>query len=159
MGDSLSRFDVNANSELDQELDERVIERVFDNASTFHRNDMVEGIVRRIDGDGIVVDIGSKSEGIIPLAEWREEGSAVAHPKIGDKIQVQIESEENEHGFIPLSFHKARQQEAWKTFLATRKEEDIVSGVVKREIKNGLLVDIGVTAFLPASHVHIRRPT
>jgi small subunit ribosomal protein S1 len=160
MGDSLRRFDGNeTDSELEQDLDECVIERVFDNATVFHQNDLVEGTVRQIDSDGVVVDIGYKSEGIIRLDEWRDDGNDIPLPTIGDKIQVLIESEEDNRGLIKLSFRKARQQKAWEEFLPRHKEEDVVSGVVRREIKGGLLVDIGVTAFLPASEVNIRRPT
>ena len=151
--DSLPRF------ELEQDLDDGLLERAFDTITGLHRNDLVEGTVRKIDNDGLVVDIGYKSEGIIPFDEWREEGSNIPLPRVGDKIQVLIETAEDDRDLIKLSFRKAMHQKAWENILVERKEGDVVSGVVRRAIQGGLLVDIGFAAFLPASQVDIRRPT
>src|SRR5205807_10053400 len=110
-------------------------------------------------GDDVIIDIGYKSEGIIKLEEWKEDGAdKPAQPQVGDNIQVLLETLEDEHGTISLSYRKAKRQKEWEAILAKHKEGDKVSGVVTRKIKGGLLVNIGVNVFLPASQVDIRRP-
>ena len=79
-------------------------------------------------------------------------------PKIGDEIQVLLEAVEDESGAIVLSYRKAKRQKEWEDVIAKHKEGDVVSGLVTRKIKGGLLVNIGVNVFLPASQVDIRRP-
>jgi small subunit ribosomal protein S1 len=124
-------------------------------------NQIVEGRVLRVDDDFILVDVGYKSEGIIPRNEW-EEGDEV--PAIGEKIRVLVEDTEDvagrhdDRGMIVLSKRKAEKIEKWMKVMETVHEGDTVSGQVTRKIKGGLLVDIGVNVFLPASQVDIRRP-
>ncbi len=122
-------------------------------------NKIVEGRVLNIVGDEVWVDIGYKSEGVIPLEEWKDEGlEQVAPPKVGDTIQVLLEAVEDESGAIVLSYRKAKRQKEWEDIIAKHKEGDVVAGNVTRKIKGGLLVNIGVNVFLPASQVDIRRP-
>jgi small subunit ribosomal protein S1 len=124
-------------------------------------NQIVEGKVLRIDDDFVLVDVGYKSEGIIPRDEW-EDGEAV--PEIGERIRVLVEDVEDiagrqeDRGMIVLSKRKAEKIEKWLKVMETVHEGDVVSGTVTRKIKGGLLVDIGVNVFLPASQVDIRRP-
>ncbi|MEX0642928.1 MAG: 30S ribosomal protein S1 [Pirellulales bacterium] len=124
-------------------------------------NQIVEGRVLRIDDDFVLVDVGYKSEGIIPRNEW-EEGDEV--PTIGDTIRVLVEDVEDivgnheARGMIVLSKRKAEKIEKWMKVMETVHEGDVVSGIATRKIKGGLLVDIGVNVFLPASQVDIRRP-
>jgi small subunit ribosomal protein S1 len=124
-------------------------------------NQIVEGKVLRIDDDFILVDVGYKSEGIIPRNEW-EEGEAL--PEVGETIRVLVEDTEDvagrhdDRGMIVLSKRKAEKIEKWMKVMETVHEGDTVSGQVTRKIKGGLLVDIGVNVFLPASQVDIRRP-
>jgi small subunit ribosomal protein S1 len=124
-------------------------------------NQIVEGRVLRVDDDFILVDVGYKSEGIIPRNEW-EEGEAL--PEIGETVRVLVEDTEDvvgrhdDRGMIVLSKRKAEKIEKWMKVMETVHEGDTVSGMVTRKIKGGLLVDIGVNVFLPASQVDIRRP-
>jgi small subunit ribosomal protein S1 len=125
-------------------------------------NQIVEGKVLRVDDDFVLVDVGYKSEGIIPRNEW-EEGEEL--PSVGDKIRVLVEDTEDvqggrqdDRGMIVLSKRKAEKIEKWLKVMETVHEGDTVSGMVTRKIKGGLLVDIGVNVFLPASQVDIRRP-
>jgi small subunit ribosomal protein S1 len=125
-------------------------------------NQIVEGKVLRIDDDFVLVDVGYKSEGIIPRHEW-EEGEAL--PEVGDKLRVLVEDTEDiapgrqdDRGMIVLSKRKAEKIEKWMKVMETVHENDVVTGMVTRKIKGGLLVDIGVNVFLPASQVDIRRP-
>jgi small subunit ribosomal protein S1 len=124
-------------------------------------NQIVEGKVLRIDDDFVLVDVGYKSEGIIPRNEW-EDGDEI--PQIGERIRVLVEDVEDitgrhdDRGMIVLSKRKAEKIEKWMKVMETVHEGDVVTGQVTRKIKGGLLVDIGVNVFLPASQVDIRRP-
>jgi small subunit ribosomal protein S1 len=125
----------------------------------FEVNKIVTGRVAHLVGDDVVVDIGYKSEGIIPLQEWYDEGTdQIQPPHVGDEIQVLLDAVEDESGAIVLSFRKAKRQKEWEDVIAKHKEGDVVTGLVTRKIKGGLLVNIGVNVFLPASQVDIRRP-
>src|SRR5262249_51499655 len=105
------------------------------------------------------VDVGYKSEGVIDLHEWhQEDGDQVVPPKPGDEIDVLLLAVEDEGGALVLSYRKAQWQKAWQSVISKYKEGDVVSGMVTRKIKGGLLVNIGVNVFLPASQVDIRRP-
>ena len=126
----------------------------------FEVNKIINGRVVNIVGDDVVVDVGYKSEGIIPLDEWYDEGAdKVVPPQVGDEIQVLLDAVEDEGGAIVLSYRKAKRQKEWEDVIAKHKEGDVVNGKVTRKIKGGLLVDIGVNVFLPASQVDIRRPS
>jgi len=125
----------------------------------FEVNKIVKGRVLHVLGDDVVVDVGYKSEGVIQLEEWRDEGlDKIVPPKPGEEIQVLLESVEDESGAIVLSYRKAKRQKEWEHIIEKHKEGDVVSGMVTRKIKGGLLVNIGVNVFLPASQVDIRRP-
>src|SRR5204863_5568221 len=110
-------------------------------------------------GDEVIIDVGYKSEGIIKLEEWYDEGQdKIVPPHPGDEIQVLLDAVEDESGAIVLSYRKAKRQKEWEQIIEKHKEGDVVSGMVTRKIKGGLLVNIGVNVFLPASQVDIRRP-
>jgi small subunit ribosomal protein S1 len=147
-------------------------------------NQIVEGRVIRIDNEFVVVDVGYKSEGLIPLSEWEPEVEEDPYgndpeatdfepavvpepeepPKPGDIIRVLVEDVEDvagrhdERGMLVLSKRKAERIEQWMGVMSNVHEGDVVTGTVIRKIKGGLLVDIGVNVFLPASQVDIRRP-
>ena len=105
-------------------------------------------------GDDIVVDVGLKSEGLVPQGEWDDHTEV----DVGDEVQVWLESVESDSGHIVLSKRKADRLLNWQKIVSTQKEGDTVDGRVMRKIKGGLLVDIGYPVFLPASQVDIRRP-
>jgi len=122
-------------------------------ASYSDSNIMTAKVIGRA-GNDIVVDIGLKSEGLIDIAEW--EGREL--PKPGEEVSVLVEDVEPETGMILLSKRRADRILNWRRIVDTHGEGDKVSGRVLRKIKGGLLVDIGVPVFLPASQVDIRRP-
>jgi len=125
-------------------------------------NQIVDGRILRVEGDLVLVDVGYKSEGTIPLNEWDEDEEP---PQPGQTIKVLIEEMEDatamldEGGMISLSKRKAEKIRKWIEVMEKVHEGDIVTGAVTRKIKGGLLVDIGVNVFLPASQVDIRRPS
>jgi small subunit ribosomal protein S1 len=126
----------------------------------FKAGEIITGRVVNIVGDGVLVDVGYKSEGLIPLHEWRDEEGHLRPPRVGDQIQVLLCNIEGEDGSIILSHRKAIRQHIWGRFYSEHSKGDIVEGVVTRKIKGGLLVALdGITAFLPASQIDLRRPT
>jgi small subunit ribosomal protein S1 len=126
-----------------------------------NENSIVEGRIIRVDDEFVLVDVGYKSEGQIPRHEWDETEDP---PQVGQEIKVLIEEVDEStdieaRGLIALSKRKARKIEEWNKVMDSVKEGDVVTGMVTRKIKGGLLVDIsGVNVFLPASQVDIRRP-
>ncbi len=123
-------------------------------------NKIVSGRIIRITDDIVLVDVGFKSEGTIQRDEWEPDEP---QPQVGDEIQVLIEEmtdlgTEDVYGMITLSKRKAEKIVAWQAMMKTVQEGQVVTGTVTRKIKGGLLVDIGVNVFLPASQVDIRRP-
>ena len=118
-------------------------------------NAVLEGTIVRVEGEEVLIDIGFKSEGIVPLDEWSDTDEP---PVAGQKISVLLEEIEDEFGLILLSKRKADRIREWEKIISTHKEGDIVKGEVLKKIKGGLLVNIGVNVFLPASQVDIRRP-
>ncbi len=120
----------------------------------YSQNSLLHGRVVGISGDFVIVDIGYKSEGQIDKAEFDDAGGVA----IGDTVEVLLESLEDKDGSIVLSKRKADRIRGWEQLLTTKKDGDVVEGKVLRKIKGGLLVDIGVPVFLPASQVDVRRP-
>jgi small subunit ribosomal protein S1 len=105
-------------------------------------------------GNDVIVEVGLKSEGIVDASEFDDPEQIVP----GKEIEILLEDTDSESGLILLNKRKADVIKGWETILNTKKEGDIVTGKVIRRIKGGLLVDIGVPVFLPASQVDIRKP-
>ena len=131
------------------------LDQYLGGGQSFEIGRIVSGKVVEIVGDQVVVDVGYKSEGLVPLNEWEDEPP----PKTGDNVEVLLEGMEDETGEIVLSRKKAHRMRAWEMVITRYHEGDVVKGKVTRKIKGGLLVDIGVNVFLPASQVDIRRPS
>lgn len=126
-------------------------------------NRIVEGRILRVDEEFVLIDVGGKSEGTVPVDEWEEDEDP---PTVGTVVRVLVEDVEDEfgrtddpHGMVSLSKRKARKIDDWERTMESIAEGEVVSGEVIRKIKGGLLVDIGVNVFLPASQVDIRRPS
>jgi small subunit ribosomal protein S1 len=145
--------------ELDAAFDQGAADWLPAEEQEFRDNRLVTGRVRKVTADHVWVDVGYKSEGAVALREWFDEGAGhVLTPRPGDEVEVLLEAVEDESGAVVLSYYKARRQKQWQQVVEKHKEGDVVSGVVARKIKGGLLVNIGVHAFLPASQVDVRRP-
>ncbi len=114
---------------------------------------IVKGRVTRVSREDVVVDINYKAEGIVPILEF----TAEEIPNVGDEIEVLLEEIDEENGEIVLSKRKADRIRNWERIMEKHDVGDIVKGKAIRKIKGGLLVDIGVPVFLPASQVDIRR--
>ncbi|MEJ2646848.1 MAG: S1 RNA-binding domain-containing protein, partial [Sedimentisphaerales bacterium] len=103
-------------------------------------------------GNDVIVEVGLKSEGIVDASEFDSPDEIV----LGKEIEVLLEDTDSESGLVVLNKRKADVIKGWEHILETKKEGDVVEGKVIRRIKGGLLVDIGVPVFLPASQVDIR---
>jgi small subunit ribosomal protein S1 len=156
----LRQFDVPDEDLQQNDLDfnQEIAAWIQSEEQDYEANKIVTGKVLEIRGDDVVIDIGYKSEGVIKIDEWKEDGGDTPPPKAGDTVEVLLETVESEDGTIQLSYRKAKRQKEWNAVLAKHKEGDVVSGKVLKKIKGGLLVNIGVNVFLPASQVDIRRP-
>src|SRR5258708_6248021 len=124
-------------------------------SKSYETGNILQGVVLRREGDDVRLDGGCRSEGMVPFSEGAPEAEP-PHP--GQKIEVLLEEFDDALGVILLSRRKAKRIRDWEKIISTHKEGDIVKGLVQRKIKGGLLVDIGVNAFLPASQADIRRP-
>ena len=145
--------------------DDDLMHSIEQRSSPFDVNEIVEGRVLSIEGDEVLVDIGYKSEGMVPLYEWADDEEK---PGVGDTIEVLLEEIEDDFGLVLLSKRKADRQKDWNWVVSRYEEGNTIVGIVVRKIKGGLLVNIGeqlsstgargVNVFLPASQVDIRRP-
>src|SRR5438105_4734027 len=118
-------------------------------------NEIVKGSVVQVTKDYAVVDIGYKSEGQVPIQEF---GLVDGKPnvKVGDKVDVLLESRENDTGMVVLSKEKADKMRIWDEISAACERDELVEGTIVGRVKGGLSVDIGVKAFLPGSQVDLR---
>lgn len=137
----------------EEELDmEQSFESMFeDSMQELNVGDVVRGTVVQVTDDHVVVDVGYKSEGVIPLAEFKDEDGKI-DVKVGDEVDVLFERRENDSGQIGLSKEKADRQKIWGSL----EEGAVVEGRIVGRIKGGLTVDIGINAFLPGSQVDLR---
>ncbi len=159
--------DDSINSQVDlllpeEDMDDMILEGLEGLNAGFDVNQIVDGKVVEINSDYVVIDVGFKSEGAVSVNEW-DEGEE--KPTVGSIVKVLIEEMEDElgpandiHGMISLSKRKAEKILEWEKMMSEVSEGQVVTGTVTRKIKGGLLVDIGVNVFLPASQVDIRRP-
>jgi len=163
MVDELILRDMNVDREaIDREVEEAMTDpavkdltkAIDESIKLFEQGSIIRGKVIGIVGDDVVVDVGYKSEGLLPLNEFPDPSMV----KSGDEVEVLLDAVEDDAGVIVLSKRKADRIRGWEKVINDHKEGDVVTGRVMRKIKGGLLVDIGVPVFLPASQVNIRRP-
>ncbi|HEX8322963.1 MAG TPA: 30S ribosomal protein S1 [Tepidisphaeraceae bacterium] len=115
---------------------------------------IVNGRVSGVSGDEFLVELGRKSESLLDKGEFDEPENV----KVGDEVKVLVEDVDHDSGTVRISKRKADRIINWEGIMKSKKEGDPVSGKATKKIKGGLLVDIGVPVFLPASQVDIRRP-
>lgn len=114
---------------------------------------VVEGTVVTIQQSGVVVDIGYKSEGVIPVSEFNS--NEIATLKVGDQIQVYLEEREDNEGNLILSKEKAAKMKVWEVLEKSFEKGEVVEGKMVSKVKGGMMVDIGVKAFLPGSQIDL----
>lgn len=121
----------------------------------FKVGDVVKGTVVEVQTDYVLVDINYKSEGLIPINEFRVV-DGVREVKPGDEVEVYIDRVENENGMVVLSKDKADMMRAWNDISRAAENEELIEGTIVAKVKGGLSVDIGVKAFLPGSQIDLR---
>ena len=124
-----------------------------DTLTTIEEKEVVEGTVVGINDRDIILNIGFKSDGLVSATEFRD----LPNLKVGDKVEVFIEEQENANGQLVLSRRKAKIVQAWDNITKAYENDSVIEGFVKRRTKGGLIVDIyGVEAFLPGSQIDVK---
>ena len=134
--------------------DKKAIDEAYDaTLSKVVENEVVEGEVTAVTKREIVITIGGKSEGVVPVSEFRYDPDI----KVGDKVEVYVESAEDKKGQLVLSHRKARTLKSWDRVNEAFENDEIVKGFVKTRTKGGMIVDVfGIEAFLPGSQIDIK---
>ena len=157
----LEKYDIKQ-EEIEKELEEIIgsggienIEAAFDTSiKNFDLGTILRGRVLGVIGNNVILDTGYKSEGIVPLSEF----DTSEEVEVGAGIEVMLESFEDDTGLIQISKRKADRIRGWEKIVNKYQEGDVVTGKVVRKIKGGLLVDVGIPIFLPASQIDIKPP-
>ena len=156
-----NEFEINE-AEIEEQVDaalstagqDQMLEMIDKTVSKLKPGVILTGTIVNHIGDDVIIEVGLKSEGAISSSEFDDPSEI----RIGDKVELLLEAVESDSGLVQLSKRKADRIRGWERIIETNKEGDTVKGRVIRRIKGGLLVDMGVPVFLPASQVDIRRP-
>jgi small subunit ribosomal protein S1 len=148
-----------ASNDLMIEEDGRLVPNYAATIKPFEEGDVVSGDVVRIDKDEVLVDIGYKSEGVIPAHELsiRRSVDPSDEVSLGEHVDALVLTKEDQEGRLVLSKKRARFEKAWRKIEAAAESGEPVEGIVIEVVKGGLILDLGVRGFLPASLVDIRR--
>src|ERR687895_1876447 len=141
------------------EIDGRIVPNYDATIVPFEEGDVVTGAVVRIDKDEVLVDIGYKSEGVIPSNELSIRKNVDPHDEVelGEEVDALVLTKEDQDGRLIVSKKRARFEKAWRRIEAAAESGEPVEGTVIEVVKGGLILDLGVRGFLPASLVDIRR--
>lgn len=129
-------------------------ELIASSIKNYREGSIVKGHILEIRPREFLVDIGYKSEGVIPASEFEDPEEV----EIGDEIEVLLERLENDEGMVVLSKEKAAQRQNWEKIVGVFKGDGLIKGKVRSVVKGGLTVNVGVEAFLPASQIDIIPP-
>ncbi len=129
-------------------------ELIANSIKNYREGSIVKGHILEIRNREFLVDIGYKSEGVIPASEFDDPDSV----ELGDEIEVLLERLENDEGMVVLSKEKAAQRQNWEKIVGVFKGDGLIKGKVRSAVKGGLTVNVGVEAFLPASQIDIVPP-
>ena len=159
--DVLKEYDIKQ-EEIEKELAEIITDNSLEqfdevynsSVKNFELGTILKGKILGTIGNDVIIDTGYKSEGIISLSEFDSPDEI----KMGNEIDVMLESFEDDTGLIQISKRKADRIRGWEKIVTKYKEGDVVTGKVIRKIKGGLLVDVGIPIFLPASQIDIKPP-
>ncbi|MFN3467942.1 MAG: S1 RNA-binding domain-containing protein, partial [Candidatus Brocadiales bacterium] len=159
--DLFRKFEINPEDisrEVEDALGTRVpeeMEKLYtESIKSFEVGSILKGRVLAVTPTEVIVDGGYKSEGAVPSEEFED----LSEVRVGDEIEVLLEAVEADSGLIRLSKRKADRIRGWERIVTQYKEGDVVKGRVMRKIKGGLLVDLGIPVFLPASQIDVKLP-
>jgi small subunit ribosomal protein S1 len=152
---SMSNGDIEFEESHEAEPESSEFEQLYSQSlRSFQKGSLVKCRVLRVQASAVLVDLGYKSDGIIPVEQFSPEELATLKP--GDELEVFLEESEDSRGNLILSREKARKLQAWDDLNAAYQNGTLLKGRVLSRIKGGLMVDIGVPAFLPGSQIDIR---
>ena len=159
LGDKQTRLEAEELSKGDsgnrEDSAEINIEEMYEQSmKQIQEGELVKGEIIKIDDDYVLVDIGYKSEGLIPIREFKDSDGKVT-AKEGDELDVVLESREDDEGLITLSMEKAKKIKVWDHVRDIYNNDGTIEGKVISKVKGGLSVDIGLPAFLPGSHIDL----
>lgn len=140
--------------ETQREKSQEELEKTYDKSlGSFKNHEVTEGTVISINKREVVVNIGAKSDGIIPFNEFRYNPDL----KVGDKVEVYVENQEDRKGQLVLSHKKARASKSWERVNQALENDEIIKGFIKCRTKGGMIVDVfGIEAFLPGSQIDVK---
>ena len=140
--------------ETQREKSQEELEKTYDKSlGSFKDHEVTEGTVISINKREVVVNIGAKSDGIIPFNEFRYNPDL----KVGDKVEVYVENQEDRKGQLVLSHKKARASKSWERVNQALDNDEIIKGFIKCRTKGGMIVDVfGIEAFLPGSQIDVK---
>ena len=140
--------------ETQREKSQEELEKTYDKSlGSFKDHEVTEGTVISINKREVVVNIGAKSDGIIPFNEFRYNPDL----KVGDKVEVYVENQEDRKGQLVLSHKKARASKSWERVNQALENDEIIKGFIKCRTKGGMIVDVfGIEAFLPGSQIDVK---
>ena len=138
---------------------EEILAAVDETIKYFDDGDIVEGTVVKVDRDEVLLDIGYKTEGVILARELsiKHDVDPDEIVSVGDEIEALVLQKEDKEGRLLLSKKRAQYERAWGTIERVKEEDGVVTGTVIEVVKGGLILDIGLRGFLPASLVEMRR--
>ena len=130
------------------------LEKIYDNTlNSVVEHDIVDGIVVSLSTKDVLINIGYKSDGLVALTEFRH----MPDLKVGDKVEVYVETQEDKNGQLILSHKKARALKSWERVNSSLENDEVIQGYVKCRTKGGLIVDVfGIEAFLPGSQIDVK---
>ena len=135
----------------DIEINSAMDELYGSTLESFIEGTIISGKIVGISNNDVIIDVGYKSEGIIPMNEFTD----LAEDPIGEQVEVYLEQLEDDNGAIVISKKRAEQQQAWDYVVNECKEGSLVQGVIRNAVKGGFIVDVGVEAFLPGSQLDV----
>ena len=143
-------------SEQEEDLGEINMEEMYEQSlRQIQEGELITGEIIKIDEEYVLVDVGYKSEGIIPIREFKDaDGNLTA--KAGDKVDVVLERKENDEGVVTLSMERAKKIKVWDQIRDIQNSDGTIQGKVIHRVKGGLSIDVGLPAFLPGSQIDLQ---
>jgi len=151
-----SLTDLDNDSKQEEDSAEINIEEMYEQSlRQIQEGELITGEIIKIDEEYVLVDIGYKSEGIIPIREFKDaDGKLTA--KAGDKVDVVLERKENDEGVVTLSMERAKKIKVWDQIRDIQNSDGTIQGKVIHRVKGGLSIDVGLPAFLPGSQIDLQ---
>jgi len=147
-------WDAYENDEVDTSANRKAMEDMYDQTlSSITENEVVDGTVVAMNKREALINIGYKSEGVVNMNEFRYNPEL----KLGDTVEVYVESQEDRSGQLALSHKKARALRSWDRVNQALEQDEIIKGFIKCRTKGGMIVDVfGIEAFLPGSQIDVK---